>query len=335
MAFRAVHVSDDPLTYFLQQGDEGPYLRVSDVVIRYNHGKDVFSELIRVATDSKWSHSALLYLLSDPPKGFDNTFLIEAWNTGIRVASWRNEVVPFEKFTVGIKRLRLDWYVETPYEISHHEPTDLEDTHGISYLRHVRGMALDQINELYDHKVIYEITALYLKRVAKRRLGAVPQVAEAADALANHFKKWEESEDRKTNVLRFICSGLVQYSFFWALRRRIINDLAIPEHREVAMSNLSNLHRIIFREDPEGVIPRYIQQIQSGKLNIADPVPEDVQDLVKTAVPADFNNSPNLEWRYILLKGVIWEIHEAPPDYKPQSKEETEVLELLTPEHRS
>ena len=90
MAFRATCVSKDPLDYFLQKSDEGPYLRVSDVVLRYDADpKELFSHLIRVATASKWSHSALLYLLSDPAKGFDNTFLVEAMTKGIRIASWR------------------------------------------------------------------------------------------------------------------------------------------------------------------------------------------------------------------------------------------------------
>src|SRR5207245_842000 len=161
-----------------------------------------------------------------------------------------------------------------------------EDTHGIDYLRHVRGIALDQINGLFDHKVVNELAALYVERASKRQLSTVPQVAEAAGAVATFFKKWDASSSKKskTNIARFVCSGLVQYSFFTALRIRIINDLAIPEHHEAAMSNLNNLHRIIFREDPENVIGVYLQQIQAGKLDIADPVPDDVLDLLKTAV---------------------------------------------------
>ena len=72
MAYRAVCVAGDPLGYFLQ-GNKHP-LRVSDVILRYNHRhKDVFSHLIRIATQSKWSHSALIYLLSEPDKGFNNS----------------------------------------------------------------------------------------------------------------------------------------------------------------------------------------------------------------------------------------------------------------------
>jgi hypothetical protein len=342
MPYRATKVAEDPLQYFLQLCRDRihhvhrPYLRVSDVVLRENKDpKEVFAHMIRIATASKWSHSALLYLTSDPDKGYNNIFLVEAKTKGIHIASWRNEVVPFNEFTVGIKRPRLDWYVETPYEMAHHDPDNPEDMHGIGYLRHVRGIAVDQLNGLYDHKTVYELTALYLKRIAKRHLRAVPQVAEATDAVANLFKKWDESETSANNVLRFVCSGLVQYSFFEALRRRIMKAIDVPESRDAAISNLNNMQRVIFREDPDGIIPCYIEQVRSGKLDIHDPAPEDVLDLLKTATPADFNNSPDLEWLYVILKGVVWQINEAPEDYKAQSEEEQEVLELLEPEHFS
>ncbi len=338
MTYRATLLSQDPLSYFLDRKDEKPYLRVSDVVLRVNKDpKEVFARLIRVVTNSKWSHSALVYLLSEPRKGYNNTFLVEAMTKGIHITSWRNEVTPYEHFTVGIKRPRVDWYVETPYEISQHDPRDPEDTHGIGYLRHVRGIAVDQINGLFDHKAVYELTALYAERAAKQHLGEVPLVAERAAAVANIFKKWDESEASTTNMLRFICSGLVQYSFFAALRFRILNDLesADPRDREAAMSNLANMHQVIFRDDPEGVIPAYIQQVQSGELDLSVPIPDEVLDLLKTATPADFNNSPNLEWRYVIRQGWVWQIHTAPNDYIPQSDDEAKVLELLTPEHHS
>ncbi|GCE20984.1 hypothetical protein [Dictyobacter kobayashii] len=335
MKYRASRIEQDPLSYFLQPETGEPFLQVADVMLRANKDpKEVFAHLIRMATDSKWSHSAILYLISDPHQGFNNTFLVEAKTKGIRLASWRNEVIPFDEFTVGIKRPCLDWYVENPYEKSMHNPRDPEDIHGIGYLRHVRGIAIDQINGLYDHKTVYELSALYAERVARRHLGAIPQVADAAASVANLFKKWDERDSSAESVLRFICSGLVQYSFFEALRRRIINDLAIPEHREAGLSNLQNLHRVIYREDPEGLIPGYIQQVQSGAVDIHDTVPDDVLDLLKTATPADFNNSPNLEWRYVILKGAIWRIEKAAPDYVATSKDEGEVLQMLGAEHR-
>ncbi len=334
MAYRAIHVSNDPLTYFLQTSDEGPYMRVADVVLRVNKDpKEVFARMIRVATGSKWSHSAILYLLSDPEKGYDNTFLIEAMTKGVHIASWRNEVVPFEQFNVGIKRAHLDWYMENPYEKSRHDPRDPEDGHAISYLRHVRGIAMDHINGLYDHKTVAELAALYAQRAAERHLGGVPIIADAAGTIADLFKKWDSSDS--TSVLKFICSGIIQYSYFEALRRRIAIDMDTPEHRQAAEHNLRYMDRVIFRPDPHGIVRNYVAKVQKGELNIRDIPPEDVLDLLKTATPADFNNSRNLQWQYVILNGGVWHIEEAPSTYEAQSEDESNVLEQLSPEHRS
>ncbi len=337
MAYRASQVSEEPLDYFLREREEGSLLHIADVILRENKDpKEVFAHLIRIATQSKWSHAALVFLVSDPPMGYNNMFLTEATTKGIRVTSWRNEVVPFKQFTVGIKRLNLDWYIETDYEKSLRDPHDPKDTtHGITYLRHVRGIAFDQVNGLFDHKSVYELSARYIERAARRHLSGIPQVAEAADAVANLFKKWDESDDARTQILRFICSGLIQYSFFEALRRRIMLDMDVLGHRDIAMHHLDNLPRVIFRDDPRGLVPEYIQQVRSGKLDIHDPAPEDVLDLLKTATPADFNNSPNLSWLYVVRNGVVWKIEEVSEGYQPQSAEEGQVLEMLSQEHFS
>jgi hypothetical protein len=336
MGYRAIQVADNPLDYFLQHHDGRSLLQVSDVLLRANKDpKEVFARLIRAGTSSKWSHSAIFYLISDPYKGFNNTFLVEAKTKGINIASWRNEVVPFDQFTVGIKRPRLDWYVENADERSDHRKSNLEDTHAISYLRHVRGIAMDQINGLYDQKTVYELVALYARRAARKRLSSIPQVADAAGAVADFFKKWDASDSDATQVLRFICSGIVQYSFFEALRRRIMNDWDISAHREAAESNLQNMHRVIFREDPEQIIPNYIRQVQNGTLDIHRPAPEDVLDLLKMAVPSDFNDSANLEWRYVIFNGNVWQIEEMAEDYHAQSEEEAAALVLTKQEFGS
>jgi diacylglycerol kinase family enzyme len=399
-AFRATRVSSDPLAYIVQDNGAGPFLRISDVILRENNDpKEIFAHLIRMATGGVWSHSALLCSLGDPSCGLNETFLIESRPRHTQLVSWRDEVVPFDQFTVGIKRPRLDWYVETPEEASRHDPADPEDGPGIDYLRHVCGIAVDQINSLYDYKAVFELAVLYLERIAKRHLGAdrqaidagmrqpealphivhattsladlfkmgkavdyaghlerateaqlgvAPELADRAAGLADFFKTWEgvpaisdffkqwkEANYSANSVMRFICSGLEQYSFFEALRRRIMNDLAIPAHRDAAMSNLGNMQRVIFRDDPEGLIPTYVQQVQSGKRAISDPVPDEVLDLLKTAVPMDFNASPNLEWHYIIRRGVVWRIEEAPEDYTPQSTEEKAVLAMLCSERTS
>ncbi|HXR65503.1 MAG TPA: hypothetical protein VN729_06255, partial [Ktedonobacteraceae bacterium] len=93
-----------------------------------------------------------------------------------------------------------------------------------------------------------------------------------------------------------------------------------------------HMEHILYREDREGVMSGYIQRILAGEMDLADPVPEDVQDLLKTALPSDFHNSPHLEWRYLVLNGRVWQIDEAPDDYTPQSADEQAVLEMIRPE---
>jgi hypothetical protein len=336
MPYRATLVSQNPLDFFMRHDEEGPRLRVSDVVLRINHSHtEVFAHLIRMATNSQWSHSALVYLVNDPPKGLENTFLIEVRPKGVIMTSWRNEVMPFKEFTVGIKRPKLDWYKETPAEKARRDPCDPEDTHGIGYLRHVRGIAMDQMHGLYDQKVVWELASLYVERVARRHLSKIPQVAEAANALADLFKKWDAKSEPQAHVMRFICSGLVQYSFFAALRFRLLQDLHNPEHREIALHNLRNMGHILYREDPEQIMSTYIQRILAGELDLADPVPDDVQDLLKTALPADFHNSPDLEWRYIILSGSVWQIEQAPEGYVARDEDEKHVLAMLSQEHHS
>ncbi|HEX7733921.1 MAG TPA: hypothetical protein VF458_03635 [Ktedonobacteraceae bacterium] len=333
MLYRATNVSQDPLTYFMQQGEDGPRLRISDVVLRINHShREVLAHLIRVGTKSQWSHSALVSLVNAPTQGLENTFLVEARPKGVIMTSWRNEVLPFNEFTVGIKRPRLDWYQENPHEQASHDPGDSDDTHAIAYLRHVRGVALDQMHGLFDQKVVWELVALYLERLARHRLSKVPQVAEAAGKLAEWFKQWDKNSEPDAHVMRFICSGLVQYSFFAALHYHVLQDFQNPHYRESALHNLRNMQQILYREDPEALLSGYIQRILAGERDLADPVPDDVQDLLKTALPADFHNSPCLEWRYIVLNGCVWQIDSAPPGYTSQSADEDAVLEMLLPE---
>ena len=358
IAFRATRVSQDPLLYVLPDNDAGPFLHVADIILRENNDpKEIFAHLIRLGSGSAWSHTALVCSLGDSSRGLNNALLVEARPRGIQLVNWYDEMAPVDQFTVGIKRPRLEWYVETPAEVSYHDPGDPEDGLGIDYLRHVCGIAVDQINGLYDTQTVYKLATLYFERIAKRQLGADPDVTDttmrqlgavpyvgyatgamtdffkrwqAVPALADFFKKWQEANYSTSSVMRFMCSGLVQYSFFEALRRRIMNDLAIPAHRDAAMSNLGNMQRVLFRDDPQGLIPTYVQQVQSGKRALSDPVPQEVIDLLKSAIPADFSTSPNLEWRSVIHRGVVWHIREALADYMPQSEEEVMVLVMLS-----
>lgn len=334
MPLRARNASANSVAYFQQKSDEGPFLRVADIMLRYHHSHThPFTDLIRLGTHSKWSHSSLIYLKPDTSKETEDVFLVDlTTNKGAFIESWSHEMSSPHKYTDGIKRLRLDWYVETPDERAKHAADDPEDVHGIAYLRQVRDVALSELGAVYDHKAVFELAALYIEQASRRHLKAIPQVADAAAAVERLLEKWDESDSSPLHELNFICSGLVQYSFFEALRQRILHNLNIPENRAAALSNLSNMNRVIFRDDPEHVISQYIQQVRSGQRDLADPIPESVMNLLRTATPADFNNSTKLEWRYIINNGCVWQIYEAPGGNEPESKDEEKVLKLIKPD---
>jgi hypothetical protein len=335
MAYRATYIDRDPVEYFIERDEHGASrLDVADIVLRANQDpREIFARMIRFATNSSWSHCALVLLLSNIRSGYNSAFLIESMTRGVRLADWRKAIVPYRQYTVGIERLSLDWYAETQYEQSRHSPRDPEDAHGVLYLRQVRGIALDQVNSLYDHNAILELTALYIQRIARRHLPMFPLISWLARIVANYFRKRGASKSAPGDLEQFICGGLIQYSFFEALRIRILTGLEEDEDREAALHNLKHMDRVIFCGDPDGIIANYIRQVQLGKLDLADPVPENVLDLLKAATPADFNNSPNLQWAYVILRGKIWEIESVDDDYQPRSTEEAEVLKLIGPEH--
>src|SRR5579885_3044702 len=109
----------------------------------------------------------------------------------------------------------------------------------------------------------------------------------------------------------------------------------VPRLSQCCVSSVAGWCSIAFSKRCAYALKMISTFLKIGKLDIHDPAPEDVLDLLKTATPADFNNSPNLEWRYVILKGVVWQISRAPEDYHPQSEDEANVLELLGPEHPS
>src|SRR5437588_213949 len=99
--FRATRLSSNPLVFVAQDKGAGLFLRSANIILRENHdSKDIFADLIRMATGGVWSHSALLCSLGSPSSGLNETFLIESRPRGTQLVSWRKEVVPFDQFTV-------------------------------------------------------------------------------------------------------------------------------------------------------------------------------------------------------------------------------------------
>ncbi len=90
----------------------------------------------------------------------------------------------------------------------------------------------------------------------------------------------------------------------------------------------------MFCADPDGIIATCVYKVQVGKRGLADPIPARVLDLLKTIIPAGFNNTANLKWSYLIVNGNIWKIDKVDDGYTPQDEKEATIMKILGAERR-
>jgi hypothetical protein len=172
---------------------KGAFLRRADVVLMRGHR--LFSRAIRYATDSPFSHAALIFLVPDLEQGFDHAFLLEAVPAGVDVSrvSHVTEAKPDGSYpaAVAILRLKASWFSD-------------------DIARVVRGHMLNFIEAGYDWRTVFSIVMHVLRA---RLLGSKEEVPHAfARALI-------KAQARKGLAPgNFICSGFVQYGYLRALQ---------------------------------------------------------------------------------------------------------------------
>lgn len=157
----------------------GEYLQLSDVVLTRRSG-DIGSALIRWATNSPFSHAALVYTGERYDKGISGTFVIEAGTSGVDLTQLIHYVENKSTF-VAIKRFKRTWF--TPERQAR-----------------VRGVLLDKIKDTYDYWTIWRI-------VKKIWFGVQSKIRTKEKTVeAYHKHDWEPPNE-------YICSGLVQIGF--------------------------------------------------------------------------------------------------------------------------
>ncbi len=247
---------DGAMTELVERGK----LRRADIILTRSKGS-LLGWLIRFGTRSYWNHAAMVYVIQGPRQGYDTTFIIESGGVGIDIHNISHYFQNPKKYDVGIKRLEKDWF------------QDDSETGGLRFRRRVRGFALSEIDDKYNHKLILGIARRILRQLIlafifpwlrtkepdKRRV-RMPRIA------------------KKLEVNAYICSGFVQ----WAYYRGVGEVLA-----ENGDTDKTKLQDVIF--NPE--------------LGY-----EDSEDTLLSTTPADLANSDKLSWKYLLKDGVVWEI---------------------------
>lgn len=244
----------------MQELVAGGKLKRADILVTRSKGS-LLGWLIRFGTGSYWNHAAMVYVIRNPEMGYDSTFIIESGGGGIDIHNIGHYFERPKKYDVGIKRLEKDWF------------QDNSEDGGLRFRRKVRGFALEEIDDKYDHRLIVDIARRILRQLilavifpwlrrkdpSKRRVRA-PRIA------------------KKLDVNAYICSGFVQ----WAYYRGVEKVLG-----ETSDTDSEKLHDVIF--NPE-----------VGR--------DDSEDSLLSTTPADLADNDKLTWKYIVKDGDIWEV---------------------------
>ena len=160
-----------------------------------------------------------------------------------------------------IKRLETDWL-----------DGDSEEG-GLRYCRKVRGFALQEIDDKYDHRMIMSIAARILRQIILAFLFPLQRRKKRAEE-----RRVKVSSFAGIKVNAYICSGFVQWSYYQALSQ-LLDD--------VDPDKLNKLRDVIFN-------PTF--------------VPGSDEEILLSTTPADIANSEKLTWHYVIKDGVVWQV---------------------------
>ena len=233
-------------------------LRRADILLTRSKGS-LLGWLIRFGTGSYWNHALMIYVIRDVSQGYETTFIIESGGSGIDIHNIAHYFERPKRYDVAIKRLETDWFQDDSQRV------------GLRYRRRVRGFALLEIDDKYDHRLILGIAGRILRQLIL--------------AFLFPWQRLKAQEQRRVRVSRvmgldvnaYICSGFVQWAYYQGVSR-ILDEDGLDKSR---------LQDVIFN-------PRLAGEVTENEL--------------LSTTPADLANSDKLSWKYIIKDGVVWEV---------------------------
>ena len=245
----------------------GPYLQRSDVVLTRKN-RDLKSWLIRWATSGSFSHAALVFLVPHQERGFNNAFVIESASSGVDLTNFM-DYVSDRRSIVGIKRMTKPWFNE---EVQ----------------CRVRGRMLNTIKSTYSYATVVRLARELLADIAS---GVKSRIYGPVRAI-------QTRRDRQiAPPNKFICSGLVQMGFVQTLVDMVGEKRLPPEF----------LADIVFREDLRQFLPSDWNEFTAEEQSeIMWDFATGFTDLMEAATPEDLASSPQLEWIYVIKRGLVY-----------------------------
>ncbi|MGB2876596.1 MAG: hypothetical protein WBB97_00985 [Dehalococcoidales bacterium] len=235
-------------------------LKRADVLVTRSKGS-LLGWLIRFGTQSYWNHAAMVYVIRNPELGYDSTFIIESGGGGIDIHNVAHYLERPKKYDVGIKRLGKDWF-----------QNDEDD--GLRFRRKVRGFALEEIDDKYNHRLIVDIARKLLR-----------QLVLAAIFPWLHWKKSSQRRARvpgiasRLDINAYICSGFVQWAYYRGVGKVL---------EETDDADSQKLQDVIFNPEVRH---------------------DDSEEVLLSTTPADLAGSDKLTWKYIVKDGNVWEVN--------------------------
>jgi len=243
----------------------GNYLERSDVVLT-RRDWDLTSWAIRWATNSPFSHAALVFTGPQFESGYSNTFVIEASTGGVDLTDLRDYIADKSSF-LAIKRFKKEWFDEPKQS-------------------RVRGLLLDKIKADYNFWAIGHI--------ARNIWFGVERSMRGDEEAIRTFREREWTPPNE-----YICSGLVQIGFVEAVLEYIKSDQLPPSalkevvFQRVAATRLPDKDDWQYLDDQSSKTTAVLFRNQNF-------------DALESVTPEDLATSEKLEWLYMIKNGLVY-----------------------------
>lgn len=243
------------------------YLTRSDIILT-RRDYDLTSFVIRWATDSPYSHAALVFNRPRQETGISNTFVIEAGSSGVDLTNLRDYISDKSSF-IAIKRFKKEWFSE--------------EMQG-----RVRGVLLDKIKASYNYYAI--------GRIARTLWFGVQHAARRDNERTMEAYKQNEW----TPPSEFICSGLVQIGFVeTALEKIKAGELPPSALRDVVF--LQRQRRWLPTEQG-------FKRLGNKARGTAAQFRTQNLAALESITPEDLARSDKLDWMYLIRHGMVYKV---------------------------
>jgi DNA-binding transcriptional regulator YdaS (Cro superfamily) len=247
----------------------GEYLQKADVMLEQRWSGDVAAWVIRWATNSLFSHAALVYTAPPYDSGVANTFVIEAGTKGVGLTKLTDYVHDSHVNFIAIKRLKPASWFDSDRQAR------------------VRGLLLDKIKAHYDYWTVWQIARQIW-------FGVEEKVSSRQKTLESYREKdWTPPNE-------FICSGLVQIGYVEMMVEAIKNGQISPEAlRDVVFTKSAERYLPIRGQwsslgDQQKETAAIFRQL--------------LNDELFSVTPEDLGQTDKLDWKYLIKGDKVYKI---------------------------